>query len=542
VEGSEDDLQRGRDAFARSEWATAYELLSGADPSDLRASDIEGLADAAWWISRLDESISIRQRAYAAYVAERDDLGAAAVAARLCVEHSIRGDFAVGAGFLSKAHRHAAAFPDHVGQGYLASLEATMARFRGDLEGSLELARRASEIGRRFDERDLIALAMETEGLALIGLGRVPEGLGLLDEAMSSILAGEVTPYFTGIIYCGVIDACLGVNDLRRAGEWSDAATRWCDALPADTPYPAMCRVNRAEVARLRGAWPEAEAEATRASEELMAWTPGAAGPAFYQLGEIHRRRGQAAAAADAYTRAHQLGTDPQPGLALLRLSQGKIEQARAALRVALEGPHEVPSRARLAAAAAEAAIADGDLDDARERVEELESIALESGAPAYESLAAGAAGALLLARGDAAAATDRLRRAHAMWRDLKLPYEAARAQLQLGRALLAMGDDDDAALELKAALGVFEELGAEPDATEVRRLLGGTTQMPNGLSAREAQVLRLVAAGKTNRDIAVELVISEHTVARHLQNIFGKIDVSSRSAATAFAFEHGLV
>jgi DNA-binding CsgD family transcriptional regulator len=511
-------------------------------PVGVRANDVEGLADAAWWISRLDESISIRQRAYTAYVAEGDDIGAAGVAARLCVEHSIRGDFAIGAGFLSKAQRHAAGFPDHVGQGYLASLEATLARFRGDLEGSLELARRASEIGRRFEERDLIALAMETEGLALIGLGRIPEGLGLLDEAMTSVLAGEVTPYFTGIIYCSVIDACLAVNDVRRAGEWSDAASRWCDALPADTPYPAMCRVNRAEVARLRGAWPEAEAEATRASEELMEWSPGAAGPAFYQLGEIHRRRGDTTAAEEAFTRAHQLGTDPQPGLALLRLSQGKVDQARAALRVALEGPHEAPTRARLAAAAAEAAMAAGDLDDARERVDGLQSIALESGARAYEALAASAAGALLLAGGNAEAATDHLRRAHAEWRDLKLPYEAARVQVQLGRALSAVGDDDDAALELKAALGVFEELGAEPDATEVRRLLGGTTQLPNGLSAREAQVLRLVAAGKTNRDIAVELVISEHTVARHLQNIFGKIDVSSRSAATAFAFEHGLV
>jgi ATP/maltotriose-dependent transcriptional regulator MalT len=299
--------------------------------------------------------------------------------------------------------------------------------------------------------------------------------------------------------------------------------------------------VNRAEVARLRGSWAEAEAEARRAADELVGVEPRMAAWAFAQLGEVRRRLGDLAGAEAAFERAQELGADPQPGLALMRLEQGKTDAARSTLRLALDGAFQPTARARLLAAQVEAAVAAGAVDEARAAAAELGSMAEAVDLPVFGAAAATAAGAVALAEGDVPAALDALRRACSTWQDLRLPYEAARARALFGRALLAGGDEDGARRELRGALAAFDGLGAARDVADVREVLEGRRALPAGLTAREAEVLRLVAAGKTNRDIAVELVISEHTVARHLQNMFAKLGVSSRAAATAFAFEHGL-
>ena len=329
-----------------------------------------------------------------------------------------------------------------------------------------------------------------------------------------------------------------------RAGEWSDAAADWCATIPPDSPFPGACRANRAEVARLRGAWGEAEVEAERACDELLL-VDGAstfAAAAFLQLAEIRRRRGDLTAAEAAYTKAHELGEDPQPGLALLRLAQGKQPAARAAITAALgaAGPAR-PHRVRLHAANVEIALAGGSIDDALASAAELGRIAEETRTPAFVAQAAEAAGSVALASGDVDGALARLREAWTGWQELRLPYEASRARVRFARALAAAGDEEGATLELRAALAGFERLGAVRDAGEVASLLGTPDALPAGLTTREAEVLRLLASGKTNRDIAVELVISEHTVGRHLQNLYAKLGVSSRSAATAYAFEHGL-
>ncbi|MGZ8512737.1 MAG: LuxR C-terminal-related transcriptional regulator [Candidatus Limnocylindria bacterium] len=535
------DIARGREALARRDWAQAYDSFGAADQGALTGADLEGRADAAWWLSKLPESLEIRRRAYAAFDAEGDDAAATAVAARLAIEHFIRGETSVGGGFLMKAHRHAADLPEGRERGFLALIDGTVARFAGDLDGSIALIAEALRLGRTAGDPDLIAMAIHTEGLVLVDQGKVDEGLALLDEAMASIVAGEVDPYFTGIIYCDLIGACLSVSDLRRAGEWSDAARAWCDTIPPDSPYPGMCRANRAEVARLRGAWPEAEAEAVLATEQLMVVDPAIAAAAFLQVAEIRRRTGDLVGAEAAYTRAHELGQDPQPGLALLRLAQGKTDAARSAIDAALEGEPRAVARTKLLAARVDIALAEGEIDAARAGALGLAVIAEETGTPAFAAMATTAAGAVALAEDEAATALAQLRDAVAAWQDLRLPYEAARARVLYARALRASGDDDGAALELRAALAMFEGLGAVPDAEATRGLLGAPGALPAGLTAREAEVLRLVASGKTNRDIAVELVISEHTVSRHLQNMYAKLGVSSRSAATAFAFEHGL-
>ena len=536
------DIDRARDAVGREAWADAYDSFRRCDPSTLAPRDLEGLADSAWWLSKSEESIAARQRAYTSYTETGEELRAAGCALRLCIEHFLRGEPAVGAGWLGRAQRHLNEQPESVEQGFLAVIQATVMRFGGELDAALALATRGVAIGQRFGERNLLAMAIHTEGLIHIAAGRVSEGLPLLDEAMTSVVAGELSDYFTGAIYCNVIEACLLLADVRRAGEWSEAARAWCETIPPESPFHGICRVNRAEVARLRGEWPEAEAEAARAVAELSRLDPAAAAPAFYEIGEIRRRTGDYAGAEEAFARAHSFGLAPQPGLALLRLSQGKVEAARTALGLTESGdPSTALQRARLLAAMVEVALAAKDLDGARAARDELETIARDLETPALAASAATADGAVRLAEADLPAALGSLRRGCATWQALKLPYETAKARVLCGLALRAAGDEEDAVLELRAALTAFERLGAAPDVATTVALLPGNKSLPRGLTRREAEVLHLVAAGKTNRDIAVELVISEHTVARHLQNMFVKLDVSSRSAATAFAFEHGL-
>ncbi len=537
------DIERARDAAHRESWAEAYEVLSLLDLSDLEPLDLEAFADAAWWLSKIEESIAVRQRSYAGYSAKGNDAQAAAMAARLSVEHFVRGEPAVGAGWLRKAQRHAADVAESPLHGFLLLVDATVARFSGDSGRATTLADRAADIGRRFGDPDLSAMAIHTQGLLLISAGDVTSGVALLDEAMTSVVSGELSSYFTGIVYCNVIGACLELADVRRAGQWSEAARNWCESLPPESPFPGMCRINRAEVERLRGAWTEAEAEATRASEELMSFDPMAAAQAIYETGEIRRRIGNDAGAEECFTRAREIGFEPQPGLALLRFGQGKPDAAMKALRLAAgTGTHSRLQRARLLTAQVDVALAVSDLDTASAATDQLRALADETGTPVLEATATTARGSVELAREDITVAVESLRRACVAWRELRLPYEGARARTLYGLALRAAGDEDDALLELRAALSAFERLGAVPDARSVAGMVSHGTPLPGGLTAREAEVLRLVAAGKTNRDIAAELVISEHTVARHLQNMFVKLGVSSRSAATAFAFEHSLV
>ena len=523
-------------------WAESYDVLRVRDPSELTPREHEQLADAAWWLSKPGESIAARQRAYAGSASAGDAEHAMWMAGRLSIEHFMRGDPAVGAGWLMKAQHLAADTPEGVGHGLLLIVEATVARFSGDVPRALELAGEAAELGRRLGDPDLSAMATHMLGVLLVAAGDVARGVALLDEAMTSVVAGQLSPYFTGIVYCSVIGTCLEIADVRRADQWSEAARAWCETLPPESPFPGMCRVNRAEVAKLRGAWPEAEAEATRASVELMEFDPMGAAQAFYETGEIRRRIGNLTGAEECFARAREIGFDPQPGLSLLRATNGNTDAALAGLRLAATTITESRlRRARVLGALVDVALSIGDLDGASEAADLLATLAADSDAPILETTATTAAGALLLARGEAPAAVDRLRDACASWRDLRLPYEGARARVLYGLALRSAGDEDDAILELRSAVAAFDRLGATPDRDEAARLLPGASPLPRGLTPREAEVLRLVAAGKSNRDIAADLVISEHTVARHLQNMFAKLGVSSRSAATAFAFEHDL-
>jgi ATP/maltotriose-dependent transcriptional regulator MalT len=364
--------------------------------------------------------------------------------------------------------------------------------------------------------------------------------MATLDEAMLSATQGELGPMATGQVYCNVIAACQELGDVRRAGEWTEALRGWCESQPASV-FPGLCRVHRAEVMRLRGAWEEAEREAGQASEELRDTMPAFAGEALYQLGELQRQRGELEAAELTFKRASDLGFDPQPGLALVRLARGKADAAAASVRSTLTQESNRLLRARLLSAQVEIAIAGDDLPTARGATEELAEIAREYGSLALEAAAAFAHGRVELAAGEASAALASLRRAWELWQTADCPLEAAQTRRAVGLACREIGDADGAELALTSSFAAFEQLGAKGEARRTAELLGARPSVA-GLTAREIEVLRLVAAGKSNREIAAELYLSIKTVARHLSNIFCKTDVSSRTAATAFAYEHGLI
>jgi DNA-binding CsgD family transcriptional regulator len=540
------ELERGRDAYAKRAWLDAYEALSGADQAaPLGAADLELLATSASMVGRMDDYLTLLERAHHANLEAGDSLRASRCAFWVGMNLALRGEVGPAGGWFGRAQRLVEREGrDSVERGYLLVPVAFQRQAAGEHEAAYESAAEAAEIGERFGDADLVAVAVHFQGLIRINQGRVGEGLPLLDQAMVTVTAGEISPIVTGIVYCGVIACCEEAFEPRRAHEWTNALSRWCEQQPQMVAFTGRCLAHRAGIMQLHGAWRDALDEARLARERCeQAMNRAATGQAYYQQGELLRLQGDYAAAEAAYRDASRFGREPQPGLALLRLRQGDADAAAAAIRRIVGEVRQPMQRAALLPAYAEIMLAVGDAEEARTASRDLDELAASTERPMLAALASHVRGAVELEAGDPQAALGALRQAWQAWQELDAPYEVARVRVLVGLACRALGDDDTAAFELEAARAAFDQLGAVPDSALVdsltRETVAGDT---HGLSARELEVLRLVAAGKTNRDIAATLVVSEHTVARHVQNIFGKLGVSSRTAATAFAFEHELV
>ncbi|HSC90503.1 MAG TPA: LuxR C-terminal-related transcriptional regulator [Gaiellaceae bacterium] len=539
-----DELEQGRAAYARRSWKEAHESLTRADEAGaLGAPDLELLAVSAYMLGRDDEAWALLERAHHAYLDAGETLPAVRCAFHIGLNLSLRGETGPGGGWLGRAQRlldrERRECAEH---GYMLLPVALRQEAAGDWEAATATAARMAAIGERFADDDLFALGAFTQGRFMVVHRRMADGLRLLDEAMVAATSQAGLPIVTGIVYCGVVLTCVETYDVRRAQEWTEVLTRWCEQQQDLVAFTGRCLVHRAEIMQLRGDWGDALAEAQRASERLVAGlNRPATAQAFYRQGELHRLRGDFDAADEAFRAAVRHGLEPQPGLALLRLQQGRADTAAAAIGRVLGETVDRPGRAGLLAAAVEIRLGRDERADARAACVELQELADEYGSEFLAAAAAHARGAVLLAEGELADALVALRRAARGWQELEAPYEGARTRALIALACRALGDGDSATQELEAARDTFAELGAAPDVARVDALLAGGVPGALGLTSRELEVLRLVAKGSSNREIAGALVISEHTVARHVQNIFAKLGVSSRTAAGAFAHEHHL-
>jgi DNA-binding CsgD family transcriptional regulator/tetratricopeptide (TPR) repeat protein len=539
-------LDQGRGAFANRAWADAFEALARANREQpLGPDDLQLLAHSAYMLGLDDEYRAALEQAYHAL----REAGDAPRAARCSwwIGHNLlflgqaapaRGWFARGQRLLEREGR------ERVERGYLLIPTLLEHSAKGEFAAAHTTAAEIAAIGEQFSDPDLVAIALMEQGHALVRQGRTEEGLRLVDETMVAVTAGELSPVVAGIVYCNTIAFCRDAYELRRAREWTEALTRWCEQQPEMVAHKGLCLVHRAEIMTLGGAWPEALEEARRVAKQFTdgVLNQRALGHAAYRQAEVHRLQGRFDEADAAYREASRCGREPQPGLALMRLAQGKGDAAAAAVRRAVDESALPLRRAALLPAYVEILVTTGDVAGARATCDELAEIARRHGSEVLIALAAHAEGAVALAEGDAQAALASARRAWQTWQDLGAPYDAARARVLVARACTELGDVDTAALELDAARDAFFRLGAAPDVAAIDALVRKRGRGDHGLTSREVEVLRLVARGKSNREIATALVISERTVARHVQNIFAKLRVSSRASASVFAAEHDLL
>jgi DNA-binding CsgD family transcriptional regulator len=538
------DVAEGRAAFDRHAWQDAYTHLSSAADGSLEIEDLERLAVSAYLIGRAEEAEEHWARGHNQWTHSGNVQRAARCTFWLAFGLLNRGELASGSGWVDRGLR----LLDEQGvecveHGYLRYCVALRSTFEGDVRSGYAGFSNAAKIGEQFGDRELTTLARIGEGRCLIYLAEISQGVALLDEAMVAVGEQEVSPIAAGDAYCTVIEGVQQLFDLHRMRTWTAALSRWCESQPQLVLYRGRCLVHRAEILLLHGAWTDAIEEIDNALGRLAEPLEAVVlADAFYLRGELHRLRGQFTEAAGAYRQANELGREPQPGLALLRLAEGRLHAAAAAIRRVLHEAQDPISRSRLLSPYVEIVLATGDIDAARKASEELGSFAAEFNSPLLAALAASATGWVRLAEDDAGPALAPLRQAWRNWRDLEVPYEAARMRVRLAQACKALGDDGGAEMELDAARSVFESLGAAADLAAVNRMSGITEPIATGLTPREVEVLRLLATGRTNRAIARELMVSEKTVASHVSHIFTKLQLPSRAAATAYAYEHGII
>jgi DNA-binding CsgD family transcriptional regulator len=541
-------LERARRAYRRHAWREAYDRFAeAASQAAVELADLECYARAAALAGADDDFLELLGRASREWARESNPARAAECACHLAIQLALRGEWGAATGWQRRAHQWTDQVAAEVpARGLLLGMDGIQLLNTGDVGSAYRLFTEAVAIAERCADANGAALASLGAGQALIAMGEIAEGLKYLDELMVAVTAGEVDPLITGLMYCAVIAACQDGYDARRASEWTRALTRWCDSQPELVPFRGQCLIHRAQVMQLRGHWADAMEQLDYASVRLSE-PPGhpAIGAAHYEQAELRRLRGEFAEAESAYQLANSFGQEVQPGLALLRLAQGHLGQARNGINRALAEIAVGPARPRLLAAAVEVSLAAGDLETARAQASELSDFAAGRDSLLLTAMSAQASGSVLIASARAAEALPLLRRAWNGWHELDAPYHAARVRALVGRACLEIADLDAARMEFEAARSVFERLGARPDLQQLQgwsNAADTSRAPPGGLTRREVEILREIASGKTNRAIAIELFLSEKTVARHVSNIFAKLGVPSRAAATAYAYQHNVL
>jgi DNA-binding CsgD family transcriptional regulator len=541
-------LELAREHYSRRAWTQAFESLIAADRAlGLSPEDLERLATSAYLIGRDDDYLGALDRAHHAYLASGEKLRGVRCAFWLGLRLLFRNEMGRATGWFARAERLVEGEDSRcVERGYLLLPPSQQALLAGDLERAHSTATAAVEIAESCDDRDLLTCAVHLQGRVLLQQGQIARGLARLDEAMLAVTGGTLSPIVTGLMYCSVIDACQSVFAARRAREWTFALSHWCDEQSEMVAFTGICFAHRAQILRLHGSWHEALAAARGIFERdaKVADRPAAAA-ACYEAGEVYRLRGEFAAAEDAYRNASRHGREPQPGLAQLRLAQGRTPVAVAAIRRVTGAAMEAPERIDLLPAYVDIMLAAGDIAAAHAACDELDAIAVRLDTEVVTATAAQARGAIEIAEHDAYAALVSLRRALAVWQVIDAPYLAAKTRVSIARACGALGDEDGAALELDAARAVFERLGASPDIAHVETIkqqARASRSAPHGLTPRELQVLQLLATGQTNKQIAGALALSEKTIDRHVSNILAKLCVPSRAAATAYAYRNRLI
>jgi DNA-binding CsgD family transcriptional regulator len=536
-------LEHGRECYSRRAWDEAYRALLNADQATaLQADDLERLGTAAYLTGRDHEFQRILERLYRVHTRAAESRRAARCAFWLGLTLLFRGEPGQSHAWTARGER-LIQDDDCVERGYLALPVASQLLYEGRPRPAHAMADAAVAVGERFGDADLTAAARHLQGRAFIQEGEVLAGLELLDEAMLPVVGGELSPIMTGLLYCSVIDSCREVYALGRAREWTSAFSRVCDEQPEMIAFAGTCLVHRAEILQLQGAWTDALVEAGRACERALRADRKPPGAALYRQAEIHRLCGEFEKAEDAYRAASERGCEPQPGLALLRLAQGRADAACAAIKRLIGATSDQLRRARLLPAYFEIMLAVGALEEARRAGDELRVLARTFDSDVLRAASAQADGAAALAAGNPEAALDPLRRGYELWERLNAPHEAARVRVLIGLACKALGDEDAAALEHQAARSVFERLGARPDLARLDAPDVILWRAPgHRLTSRELEVLRLIANGRTNKEIAGTLCLSERTIDRHVSNILGKLDVPSRAAATAHAYRHKIL
>ncbi len=537
-------LERGRAAVADHRWREACERLAearAASPDGLEGPDLELLATASLLRGQTTAAVETMTDAHDLYLSQRDWVGAARTAGWLALELLEIGDLPLSGTWISRGMRLVARLDESGSVGGRVALvpAALTGLFVGDFEEAVRKFEEIAVIADRTGDRELAAHAVFGRGKCLTTVGRTAEGLESLDRALAAVDEGEVSPTWTCVFFRVALDVAHESFDLRRAQLWTSAFEAWCRAQSDLVAYAGQCHAYRAQLSLLHGDWAEASAAATLAEERLRAGDFTAPYVANYQLAELRRLRGEHRAADEHYRRAAASGWDPQPGFALLRLAQGEYADAQAMLHHAVAGADEGTHR-RLLPALIEIELAAGDVDAARRAADELNALRRGRPTPLLVAVAALGDARVLLAEGDAADALETVETARSGWFALDAPYEVARCRVLAGRILHELGRLDAATAELEAARATFLELGARSGLAELYLLTG--ERPPGALTDREVEVLRLVSTGLTNRGVATRLSLSEKTVARHLSNIFGKLGLSSRSAATAYAYENGLL